>query len=229
MIVEVLKIVIIIVGIILSTSYVPNILVYSIEKKNTIINFQALDTNKRYHIYVLGAGASTNDGIPATTNLHPTTLARLVEGIRIYNYLQKSILITSAASSNILKSQAQITKEAAMILGVKSEKIMMLETPTSTYEEAIAFRERFGTSKNIILVTSALHMPRAVEIFTDQGLTVIPAPTDYLAVQAYQDENYISFPSMISIDLINSYIITVMKHKYYSWFKKPKNPNINHS
>ena len=31
----------------------------------------------------------------------------------------------------------------------------------------------------ILLVTSALHMPRAVGLFESEGLTVIPAPTDF--------------------------------------------------
>jgi uncharacterized SAM-binding protein YcdF (DUF218 family) len=31
----------------------------------------------------------------------------------------------------------------------------------------------------IILITSAMHMPRSYRIFTNQGLTVIPAPADY--------------------------------------------------
>ena len=55
-------------------------------------------------------------------------------------------------------------------MGVKEQNIQMLETPTSTLEEALAFKDKFGTSGNLILVTSALHMPRAVEIFSDQGI-----------------------------------------------------------
>ena len=32
----------------------------------------------------------------------------------------------------------------------------------------------------MLLVTSAIHMPRAVAVFNKLGIEVIPAPTDYL-------------------------------------------------
>jgi len=40
----------------------------------------------------------------------------------------------------------------------------------------------------VILVTSAMHMPRAVRLFEHQGIEVIPAPTDFRVTQASLDE-----------------------------------------
>lgn len=205
-----------------STSYLPKKLVNSIEKNYAPISLYQLDTSKTYYIHVLGAGSSNDSRLPATMNLNATTLIRLVEGIRIYNHLKHPLLITSAASANEGKSQAKLAKEAAILLGIKEQNIQMLETPTSTMEEAIAFKEKFGTNKNVILVTSAIHMPRAVEIFTDQGIHTLPAPTDY----QYKKDGFIyseiTFPTLSSLDLSNSYQTAVAKHLYYRWFKKPK-------
>lgn len=214
------------VGIILllvcSTSYIPKKLVNSIEKNYAPISLHQLDTSKIYFIHVLGAGSSSDFRLPATMNLNSTTLSRLVEGIRIYNHLKHPVLVTSAAATNESKSQAKLAKEAAMALGVKEQSIEMLETPTSTLEEAIAFKEKFGTNQNVILVTSAIHMPRAVEIFTDQGIMTVPAPTDY----QYKEEGFkysgITFPTLSSLHLSNCYQTAVAKHLYYRWFKKPK-------
>ncbi|MEZ7500381.1 ElyC/SanA/YdcF family protein [Flavobacterium sp. Arc3] len=205
-----------------STSYVPRKLINSIEKTYNPIALHKLDTTKSYYVYVLGAGASADNRLPPSMNLSSTTLARLVEGIRIYNNLPHVILVTSAAMKGVRISQAEISKEAAVSLGVKRQNILMLETPTSTLEEAIAFKYKFGTNKNLILVTSALHMPRAVEIFSDQGIKVIPAPTDYLYKEDGSRHCGITFPSFASIDLLNSYQTTVVKQLYYKWFKKPK-------
>lgn len=203
-----------------STSYLPKKLVDSIEKTYKPINLHQLDNSKTYHIHVLGAGSSIDPRLPATMNLNATTLIRLVEGIRIYNHLHHAILVTSATSKNGTKSQAKIAKEAAVLLGVKKQNIQMLETPTSTMEEAIAFKEKFGTNKNVILVTSAIHMPRAVEIFTDQGIHTLPAPTDY----QYKEDGFIysgiTFPTLSSLDLSNCYQTAVAKYLYYKWFKK---------
>jgi uncharacterized SAM-binding protein YcdF (DUF218 family) len=205
-----------------STSYVPKKLINTIEKTYIPIRLNQLDNTKTYYIYVLGAGASIDADIPATMNLNATALTRLVEGIRIYNSLNHTVLVTSAALENGIKSQAKLSKEAAISLGVKEQNIKMLETPTSTFEEAKAFKKRFGTNKNIILVTSAMHMPRAVEIFLDQGIKVIPAPTDYINNKDSFIYNGLTIPSFQSLNLLNNYQIAIVKHLYYKWFKKPQ-------
>ncbi|NJN55953.1 MAG: YdcF family protein [Anaerolineae bacterium] len=43
-------------------------------------------------------------------------------------------------------------------------------------------------AETVLLVTSAIHMPRSVAIFEKQGIEVIPAPTDYEYVQPDWDE-----------------------------------------
>lgn len=204
------------------TSYLPKKLVNSIEKKYKPINLHQLDNSKTYYIHVLGAGSSLDSRLPATMNLSPTTLIRLVEAIRIYNHIKHPVLVTSAALSKQIKSQAKLAKEAAILLGVKEQNIQMLETPTSTMEEAIAFKEKFGTNKNVILVTSAIHMPRAVEIFADQGIQALPAPTDFQYKEEGFNDSGLTFPTLSSLDLSNCYQTAVAKHLYYKWFKKTK-------
>lgn len=210
----------VVVFLISATSYVPKKLIASIESAYTPIELQLLDRSKLYYIHVLGSGATMDTRLPATMNLNQETLVRLIEGIRIYTYLDQAVLVTSAASKNRPKSQAEISKEAAVSLGVSESKIQMLERPTTTLEEALAFREEFGADQHIILVTSALHMPRAVEIFKDQGLTVIPAPSSY----DYKDDghryNGVTLPSFSSLELMNRYHVAQLKHVYYRVFKK---------
>ncbi|MCW2120292.1 YdcF family protein [Flavobacterium sp. 7A] len=216
------SLIVIVLFLVCSTSYIPKKLINSIEIKFKPIATSTLHSSRLYYVYVLGAGASADSRLPPIMNLSSTTLTRLVEGIRIYNRLPHVILVTSAAMKGRRISQAELSKEAAVSLGVKKQNILMLETPTSTLEEAMAFKHRFGTKKNIILVTSALHMPRAVEIFSDQGIKVIPAPTDYLYKEFGSIQSGITFPSFNSINLLTIYQTTVLKHLYYKWIKKPK-------
>jgi len=63
---------------------------------------------------------------------------------------------------------------------------MVRKDSRNTYESAIACKkilEEKGIHR-IILVTSAVHMPRSVSLFLHQGLEVIPAPTDYYVTKA---------------------------------------------
>jgi uncharacterized SAM-binding protein YcdF (DUF218 family) len=70
-------------------------------------------------------------------------------------------------------------------MGVPSEAIWLQSESANTYEDAL-FSARILREKGInqiLLVTSAWHMPRAVGLFEAQGLQVIPLPTDYNVTQ----------------------------------------------
>jgi uncharacterized SAM-binding protein YcdF (DUF218 family) len=50
----------------------------------------------------------------------------------------------------------------------------------TTYENAVETSALVGPGKRIALVTSALHMPRAMALFRQQGLEATAFPCDYL-------------------------------------------------
>jgi len=55
----------------------------------------------------------------------------------------------------------------------------------NTYENALFSAEilRDHDVDTVLLITSAMHMPRSVPLFEAQGITVIPAPADYTVTQ----------------------------------------------
>lgn len=75
------------------------------------------------------------------------------------------------------------------LMGVPRDAILLEPNSRNTHEnavESLKMLEELGID-NIILVTSALHMPRSYAIFAQTGLTIIPAPTDYSFTQADWD------------------------------------------
>jgi uncharacterized SAM-binding protein YcdF (DUF218 family) len=71
------------------------------------------------------------------------------------------------------------------MLGVPQQAIWLETKSRNTYENSI-FCEKMLKEKglqHIILVTSAMHMPRALGLFRHQGLDVTPAPTDFTVTQ----------------------------------------------
>lgn len=203
-----------------STSFVPRKLIASLERHYSPLQLQDIDRSKTHYIHVLGAGATMDPRLPSSMKLNQESLTRLVEGIRVFNYLDDGVLITSAANEKELKSQAEISKDAALSLGIDGTRIHTLDTPTTTLEEALAFKAAFGIDKRIIIVTSAVHMPRAIEIFKDQGLNTIAAPSGYLYKIDETRFSDFTLPSLKSLELMNIYHVSQLKHVYYRMFKK---------
>ena len=76
-----------------------------------------------------------------------------------------------------------------VLMGVPSEVIIHQDRSTNTYEDALYSAEILAEMgvEEILLVTSAMHMPRSVAVFEAQGLTVYPAPTDFKITQTGWD------------------------------------------
>jgi uncharacterized SAM-binding protein YcdF (DUF218 family) len=72
----------------------------------------------------------------------------------------------------------------AETMGVPVSAIIQESQSFNTRDNAVNTKQildQRGINK-VLLVTSALHMPRSMEIFRKVGLEVIPAPTDFLSV-----------------------------------------------
>ncbi|MBB6544890.1 ElyC/SanA/YdcF family protein [Thalassotalea piscium] len=128
-----------------------------------------------HYIVILGCGHTTDDALPATSQLKACSLQRLVEGIRILGIHPEATLITSGAALGDPVANAEKVKQAAMLLGVNQAKIIVEPFPKDTEEEAELIAPRVR-GKNVVLVTNADHMPRALKYFTEQGVNAIPAP-----------------------------------------------------
>lgn len=91
------------------------------------------------------------------------------------------------------------------LLGVDSSCIVLENKARNTYENGLYTRKIIDSLKlppTIILVTSAIHMPRSVAIFKKLGMTVFPAPTDYITDTPGQFKIMSLFPTAGS--LVNS-------------------------
>ena len=99
-------------------------------------------------------------------------------------------------------SEAESMTELLDLMGVPSDAILLEGRSRNTYENAVETKKLLAAEglTEIILVTSAMHMPRAQAIFAKQGLTVTPAPTDYEVTAA--DWAYLTSPTL-EVQLFN--------------------------
>lgn len=129
-------------------------------------------------IVVLGCGHTTVKNMPATTELKPCSLQRLVEAIRISKLHPEADLIMSGYRGSDPISNAEKMKQAAVILGVNPAKIMTENFPKDTEEEAELIAPRVS-GKTVVLVTNADHMKRSINYFNSEGVYPIAAPTGF--------------------------------------------------
>ncbi len=132
------------------------------------------------YIVVLGNGVASDETVPKNSHLSSSGAARILEGIRIAQSQPHSMLIVSGYKGNNTISCAQAYADMAISFGVDVSRIIKLETPRDTEEEAIAVKNIIA-DQSMALVTSASHMPRAFNFFKQQHLNATPAPTFYLA------------------------------------------------
>lgn len=109
-------------------------------------------------------------------------------------------------------------------LSVPRDAIWQQGESKNTYEDAL-FSSQFLKEKgieNILLVTSAWHMPRAIKLFQAQGLIVVPVPTDYNVTQTSWDQMLIGDWRSIFLDLFptvgNLSLTTRMLKEYIGLF-----------
>jgi uncharacterized SAM-binding protein YcdF (DUF218 family) len=98
-------------------------------------------------------------------------------------------ILLSGASIDWLSADKQPADDMANLLenmGVPAEALWLESESLNTYENAVYSARLLETQhiRRIILVTSAIHMPRSVSLFQKQGLEVVPAPTDFTVTQA---------------------------------------------
>jgi uncharacterized SAM-binding protein YcdF (DUF218 family) len=187
-----------------TTSPVPQWLVFGLEKDFTAINLRDIQTDKPVDILVLGGGHAIANDLPSTGQLMPTALARLTEAIRIHRQLPGSKIICSGYSVSKRTTQAQMLGLAALELGVDPADTMLLIHPENTKEEAMAYAQRFGPDRKLILVTSAYHMKRAILYLRSRGLNPVAAPANHLMKYDTLNWRYDLYPDEKKIHMMQS-------------------------
>lgn len=108
---------------------------------------------------------------------------RFLGGIELFKVAKADKLIFTAGRTpwhSQTEPEGAILKRFAIAMGVPSDNILLTEVVQNTEQEARAVRKLIPTQRpHILLVTSAYHMKRSVELFVAQGLLVTPYPVDF--------------------------------------------------
>ena len=138
-------------------------------------------------VVVLGGGHTSDARMPTNSQLCHSSLARLVEGIRLHHIFPGSKLILSGGALYDPVPESKVMADVALALRVQRQNLILESLSRDTEEEAILIQKMVGKDA-FVLVTSASHMPRAMGLFRKLGMHPIPAPTDYGVKESPGDE-----------------------------------------
>lgn len=156
----------------------PYILLGKLEHKfSALVDYPSFKDSPR--IMVLANDFNYDPYLPPSQQLGEKSMLRLVEALNHLEAIDIARLVISGPRHNINISQAEVAKNTAIGLGYSENRIELIEDADNTFMEAEEYNERYNDGKPLILVTSASHMNRAVEIFRSKGIEVIPAPTNF--------------------------------------------------
>lgn len=151
-------------------------------------------------VVVLGSGHVSDARLPVTGQIGGSSLARLAEGIRLQRQLPEAKLVVSGGAVNDPVANARVVAAVAESLGVAKERMVVEDRPLDTVEEA-KYLAPLLKDAPFLLVTSALHMPRAMAIFQSQGMRPVAAPTDYVIKNSSVPPPGSYLPSLANFDL----------------------------
>jgi len=187
-----------------SSRYVAYALVRSLESRYpAVAGAPAADA-----IVVLGGGTRSGDAPRPMVEINEAG-DRLLYGAKLYQDGAAGVVLVTGGSIEWLQPEG-IDPEAAdmaglmRLLGVPPEALRLETDSRNTYENALYSRKMLDAAglNTVLLVTSAMHMPRAVPLFEAQGLQVTPAPTDFLVSDAEWAHLWHGGPSATLINLL---------------------------
>lgn len=171
-----------------SNSWVANGLAQSLEWQQ----LPSQDLPKADAIVVLGG--ATKPAFPPRPGVDLSEAGdRVLYGAQLYREGKAPLVIASGGRIDWRGGGPSESGDMAQIMetiGVPSAAILQDSTSLNTYQNAVNVKKIMKERgiRRVLLVTSAMHMPRSLAIFRRQGIDAIPAPTDFLISQQESEE-----------------------------------------
>ena len=141
----------------------------------------AADAQGATAVVVLGNGMVSYQyqGL-AVESLTGRTAFNAIEGARLYRLLRPSVVIASgglADPDEFRRSEAEAVRDVLIRLGVPPEVIVIEPRSSNTAEQAALVPPLLRGHRRFALITTPIHMPRALALFRSRGLNPVPAPS----------------------------------------------------
>lgn len=186
-----------------ASPFVSNRLMLGLERENP----PATDFPRVEAIVLLGGGMMSGEA----PRVFPETNSsgdRVLHAARLWKHGVARRLVTTGGNIVFLAAtqNGDAGEYAALLAGlfdVPGDSLLQVPDSRTTIEDAKLSARLFdslGLRKDILLVTSAWHMPRAAGLFRKAGFEVTVAPTDFRSVENRSPKAFDLLPSASSVE-----------------------------
>ena len=129
---------------------------------------------------------------------------RITETVALARRYPQARIVLSGGEGRLLPTglnEADATRKLLVELGVAPDRLVLESASRNTWENA-AFSYRAAQprpNETWLLVTSAIHMPRAVGCFRRAGWSIVPYPVDYHTPPTVKFDLTFSFPGGLGL------------------------------
>ncbi len=200
----------------LSTPYVAALLMAPIEPYGALTDAE-LQATPAQAILVLGGGRYDNAPEFGGDTVNPLLLARLRYAARLQRRTGLPIVVSGGTGGNNAPPEAELARR--VLEDELGARVSMVEHQSqTTWENARHTQpllEKQGIEQ-VLLVTHAWHLPRAVYAFHAAGVQVIPAPTHFVHSSNGSKGAGYWLPSALALQ--NSYF-ALHEHLGLAWYR----------
>lgn len=170
-----------------SLPVVPNAMVQHVENQYTRPDEATLgDLASRgdAQILVLSGGWFRRTESGYEVEMGSNSWERTLAAVKLWKRIGGSLVFTGAPLPDGSDSVAQHMAQLARDLGVPADKVFAETRSRNTFENFAFSKQQFNLGaegRPVVLVSSALHLPRSVAIAERMNLAVIPFPCNYRA------------------------------------------------
>ncbi len=201
-----------------SNSYVAGSLAKSLESKYP--QFDIASTPKADAIIVLG-GSLSPPSYPRKFSQFTAQSNRFWLAAELFKAGKAQRIILTGGNvfdQEGIDAESIYIREKLIAMGVPKE-VIIVEPKSRTTRENAAETDKFLqkiNAKSALLVTSALHMPRSIQLFSALNANIIPVPSDIIVADQYSPTLLQLIPNSNAVALT-----TKALHEYYGiWTEK---------
>lgn len=168
-----------------SCEFFADPIILNLEKKYPLISQENIEKSDIYVLLCGGIITDTIDGNIPNANAG----SRIMKTVQLYIKNPKKIYISGGSPLQNKESESSVYKRELTALGIPADDIIIENRSNNTAENGKYVKEMMKAEniKSAVIITSAVHMPRSMEVFKDKELEFYPAPYNFLAHQEKQN------------------------------------------